>query len=425
MGGAFNEINMQKIILHFDMNSYFASVEQQANPFLRGKPVGVCSTMSSRGCIIASSKEAKKVGISTGCRVNEALQIYKDIIFVEVDPPKYRSTTKAIFALCAEYTEAIEAYSIDEAFLDLTGVAHSFEQAKVIGGKIQSRIKREIGEWLGCSMGIASTRWLAKFASDTAPKGEIVQLTEENLYSYLQGREVQEAWGIAEAMAARLAECGIFTLDQLARYPVQNLMSVMGKQGYYLWANVNGIELSGLEARRPPKTIGHSHVLKKRCTDARFNQAVLMRLAERTGRRLREQGLEAHGIYWGVRFDDREPFQGSKKVQLSIVTTSQIFKFVWQRVASLVARYKPGQFAMALFHLRPRVNQLSLFSDKPKLSPALTQAMDELNSKYGEETIVQGPLLKLHEMHAPDRIGFRKTMEAEFSGVSINYVPET
>jgi len=406
------------------MNSYFASVEQQANPFWRGKPVGVCSTMSNRGCIIASSKEAKKVGIKTGCRVNEALQLYKDVILVEVDPPKYRSTTQAIFSLCAEYTEEIEAYSIDEAFLDLTGMVSSFDQAQVIGREIQERIKKEIGEWLGCSMGIAPTRWLAKFASDTAPKGGIVLLTKENLYKYLDGRDVQEAWGIAGAMAGRLAECRIYTLDQLARYPVQNLMSVMGKQGYYLWANVNGIELAGLEVKRPPKTIGHSHVLKRRCTDVKFNQSVLMRLAERTGRRLREQGLEAHGIYWGVQFDGHEPFQGSKKVHLPIVTTNQIFRFVWERIAPMAKIYKPGQLALALFHLRPRVNQLALFNGKKRMSRELSQAMDELNNRYGEETIVQGPLLKLHEMHAPDRIGFRKTMEAEFSGVSNQYVSD-
>ncbi|MFA6098400.1 MAG: DNA polymerase IV [Patescibacteria group bacterium] len=407
------------------MNSYFASVEQQANPFLRGKPLGVCSTMSYRGCIIASSKEAKKVGIKTGCRVNEALEIYKDVILVEVDPPKYRSTTQRIFSLCAEYTEQIEAYSIDEAFLDLTGTVSSLEEAEKIAREIQLRIKNEIGEWLGCSMGIAPTRWLAKFGSDTAPKGGIVLLARENLHQYLKGRDVQEAWGIAGAMASRLAECGIYTLDQLADYPVQNLISVMGIQGYYLWANVNGMELSGLEVKRPPKTIGHSHVLKKRSTDAKFNQAVIMRLAERTGRRLRDQGLEAHGIYWAVQFDDREGLHGSKRLGYPMLTTSQIFHFVWQTVAPAVARNKPGFFALGLFGLRPQVNQLSLFSGKKRLSPELSRALDEINNKYGEETVVQGPLINLDGRHVPDRVGFRKTMEAEFSGIGNEYISES
>jgi len=409
---------MQRIILHFDMNSYFASVEQQANPFLRGKPVGVCSTMSRRGCIIASSKEAKAFGIKTGCRVNEALDLNPNVVLVEVDPPKYRSTTKAIFSLCAEYTERIEAYSIDEAFLDLSGYVHSFDAAKKIALEIQQRIKKEVGEWLSSSMGISFTRWLAKFGSDTAPKGGIVILTKENLREYLRGRDLQEAWGIASALAARLNALGIYTLDQLVAYPPQNLVSVLKSTGYYLWANVNGIELSGLEAKRPPRTIGHSHVLRKRTNDLRFHQAVIARLAERIGRRLRERGLEAHGFYYYVQFDHRPSFGGSKKVYYPINTTYQIYKFVWDTILPVIRRDVPAMLALGLFGLRPRVNQLKLFDNK-KISPELARAIDEINSRYGQETVVQGPLMNLSRFHVPDRIGFRKTMEAEFEDKNV------
>ncbi|MDP2685040.1 MAG: DNA polymerase IV [bacterium] len=410
---------MQKIILHFDMNSYFASVEQQANPFLRGQPVGVCSTMSNRGCIIASSIEAKKYVIKTGCRVNEALKLYPKINLVEVDPPKYRSATKAIFSICADYTEDIEAYSIDEAFLDLTGAVNSFDEAKKIALKIQQRIQDEVGEWLKCSMGITHTRWLAKFASDTAPKGGIVILDKNNLHSYLQGMDLQEAWGIAGATAAKLNELGIYTLDQLAIYPVQNLMSSFGMNGYYLWANVNGIELSGLEVKRPPKTIGHSHVLRQRSLDKKFHMAIIARLAERTGRRLREQGFEGRGIYWAVQFDHRESWHGSQRIHHPISSTNQLFSFVWNKISPAIQKDVPSMFALGLFGLRPKVNQLSLFNSKYKqISSKISLAMDDINNRYGEETIVQGPLLKLEKTHAPDRIGFRKTMEAEFNGIS-------
>ncbi len=399
------------------MNSYFASVEQQANPFLRGKPVGVCSTMSKRGCIIASSKEAKAHGIKTGCRVNEALKLYPKVNLIEVDPPKYRSTTKKIFSICSEYTENIEAYSIDEAFLDLTGAVKSLDEATRIATTIQQRIRREVGEWLTCSMGIARTRWLAKFASDTAPKGGIVILTKDNLHQYLYGRDLEEAWGIAGATSAKLNGLGVYTLDQLAVYPVQNLMTAFGVMGYYLWANVNGIELGGLETKRPPKTIGHSHVLRRRSLDKKFHMAIIARLCERTGRRLRQYGFEAHGVYWGVQFDHRVPFQGSQRIHHPISTTGQLFKFVWGKIAPAIAKDVPGMFALGLFRLRPRVNQLSLFHCK-KISPELVRALDEINNKYGEETIVQGSLLKLEKMHVPDRVGFRKTMEAEFNGES-------
>jgi hypothetical protein len=209
---------------------------------------------------------------------------------------------------------------------------------------------------------------------------------------------------------------GITTLDELARYPVQNLMTAFGMMGYYLWANVNGIELSGIETKRPPKTIGHSHVLKKRDLDRRFHMAVLMRLAERTGRRLREQGYEGHGFYYYVQFDHRPSIGASHRVHRPIISSAQIFRMVWERIGPVVAKDPPAMFALGLFGLRPRVDQLEFFQDK-KLSPELSRALDEINNKYGEETIVQGPLLKLDSRHAPDRVGFRKTVEAEFKGM--------
>src|SRR3989338_11450 len=117
---------MDRVILHIDMNSYFASVEQQANPFFRGKPVGVCAYLSPNGCIIASSIEAKKLGIKTGMRVREAQTIYPKIILEENEPAKYRSVTEKIFSILSQYTDRMEPYSIDEAFLDLTGWTHQY-----------------------------------------------------------------------------------------------------------------------------------------------------------------------------------------------------------------------------------------------------------------------------------------------------------
>lgn len=405
----------KRVILHFDMSSYFASVEQQANPRLRGKPVGVVATMTPHGCIIASSREAKAVGIKTGCRVPEARELYPDIVLVEVDPPKYRSTSERIFSICADYTEEIETYSIDEAFLDLTGVVDSLEAAQEIARIIQQRIKDEVGEWLICSMGISHTRWLAKFASDTAPKGDIITLTRENLSAYLVNRDVQEAWGIAGATAAHLARLGITTLDQLARYPVANLMTSLGVRGYYLWANLNGIELSGLEVKRPPKSIGHSHILRQSTRDPRFHQSVLLRLCERTGRRLREKGLEAQGIYFQASLKYRGSIGRSEKLHHPIIHTRQIFQFAWDILQPYLRSDTPKWFAVGLARLRPRVDQLKLFDHK-KMSTELAAALDALNNKYGEETVVQGPLLKLGRIHAPDRVGFRKSVEAEFRG---------
>lgn len=399
---------MQRVILHLDMNSYFASVEQQANPFLRGKPVAVLATMTSHGCALASSKEAKVFGVKTGIRADEARQLCPHITFVEVDPAKYRSTTKRIFQILTEYSEAIEPYSIDEAFLDLTGSVTSLEAAAQLGYEIKQRITSEVGEWLTCSMGVATTRWLAKFGGDTAPKGGLVILHRGNIGAYLKDRDVQEAWGIAEATAARLQALGIFTLDQLMDASPVNMLESLGMRGYELWANVNGVELGGLETPRPPKSIGHSHVLRVRTRDVRFHKGLVARLCERTGRRLRDLGLEAHGVYAHASLELHGGIGGSKKLGAGIFSTSAMFRAVWAMLEPGVRADRPIYYAVGLFRLRPMTNQLSLFVGAQK-SSALARAMDALNNKYGEETIVQGELLHLDDHHAPDRIGFRKT----------------
>lgn len=416
---------MQRVILHLDMNSYFASVEQQANPFLRGKPVAVLATMTSHGCTLASSKEAKAFGVRTGVRAEEAKSLCPDITFVQVDPPKYRSTTKRIFSILRQYSEAIETYSIDEAFLDLTGFVPSLESGAQLGYEIKQRIRNEVGEWLTCSMGIGSTRWLAKFGGDTAPKGGLVILHRGNLTAYLKGRDLQQAWGIAEATASHLNKLGITTLDELQAASPVNLMESLGIRGYELWANVNAVELGGLAQPRQPKSIGHSHVLRVRNRDPRFHKALIMRLCERAGRRLRDLGLEAQGVYAHVSLEltggrdlpAMNPVAsqagalqagGSKKVYHPIYTTRQLFQQVWAMLGDGVRSGTPSFYALGMFRLRPVSGQLS-FLEKRKPA-ALAQAIDHINNRYGEETIVEGDLVRLDATYAPDRIGFRKTV---------------
>ncbi len=404
---------MQRVILHLDMNSYFASVEQQANPFLRGQPVAVLATMTSHGCALASSKEAKAYGVKTGVRAAEAQQLCPHIRFVPVDPPKYRSTTKRIFKILAEYSEAMEPYSIDEAFLNLTGLVPSLEVGAQRGYEIQQRIRDEVGEWLTCSMGVAPTRWLAKFGGDTAPKGKLVILHRKNLPAYLAGRDVQEAWGIAEATARHLNALGIRTLDELRAASPVNLMESLGIRGYELWANVNAVELGGLAQERLPKSIGHSHVLRVRNRDARFHKALVMRLCERAGRRMRNLGLEARGVYAQVSIDPGGSVGGSRKVFFPITTTHQLFQHVWDLVGSALRRGTPTFYALGVFRLQPVSGQQSLFTKRPPA--ALARAIDWINNRYGEETIVQGELIQLGGDVAPDRIGFRKTVDGDTS----------
>ncbi len=179
--------------MHLDMNSYFATVEQQANPLLRGKPVGVCAYLSPKGCIIAASQEAKKFGVRTGMRVSEAKKICPQIILLENDPDKYRFISRQIFSVLKKISDDVEVYSIDEAFIDLTGLAKDFNVAQAIAKKIKQTIRDEIGSYLTCSIGISHTRWLAKFASEENKPDGLTIITQQDLANIFKDRPLQHA----------------------------------------------------------------------------------------------------------------------------------------------------------------------------------------------------------------------------------------
>jgi len=399
-----------RIILHIDMNSYFASVEQQANPFLRGKPLGVCAYLSDRGCIIASSKEAKALGIKVGFRVFEAKEICPEMIFVENDPKKYRSITKRIFKILAEYTDTMEPYSIDEAFLDLTGWVKDLKQAENMAIEINRRIKNEVGSWLCSSVGISETKFLAKFASDIAPKDGVLVIPKEKKDDYLSKVDLVDCWGINKATKKRLSYLGINTPIQLANHPVSNIMRSLGKTGYFMWAHMNGVEYDKVKTANDtgPKSVGHSYCLPRKTNDLNYLSKILMKLCEKTGRRLRAISKEAVGISFGAAYVDEGGVHKSYKFKDSIYLSQDIYNKAWQIFVANKTNQPVRLLAVSVFGLIPINKQQSLFIDIQKKKD-ITFALDELNDRYGEFTVVSGEQMGTQD-NVADRIGFRKTV---------------
>ncbi|MDO8593092.1 MAG: DNA polymerase IV [bacterium] len=400
---------MQKIILHIDMNSYFASVEQQANPFLRGKPVGVCAYLSPRGCIIASSQEAKARGIKTGCTVAEARRLDPAVVLLENEPAKYRSTTERIFKILAECTDTLEPYSIDEAFLDLRGWAKNFMEAEKIGRELAARIKNEVGEWLSSSVGVSYTKFLAKFASDIGPRGGMLVITPRNLDSLLAIRPLTDAWGIGRAMAERLKFLGINNLLELKNYNADKLKRVLGRWGYYLWANVNGLEISSVSrGSAPPKSIGHSYCLPKKTADKKYLSSLLYKLCEKTGRRLRDLNLEAQQIRIYASYIHDGGISKSFKTAEKMFTTGEIAREALGFLAKADLAMPISMLAVSVSRLVPVSGQLPLLENN-SAKKGLSRAIDKINNKYGEYTVISGAMFGLNDL-AKDRIGFRKTV---------------
>lgn len=430
MNAMFAMYVMHAMYAHIDMNSYFASVEQQANPHWRGRPLGVCAYLHKNGCVIAASIEAKKRGAKVGMSLDECRAVCPDMVFVQNDPPKYRAVTSRVFSLFHELTDKVEHYSIDEAFLDLTGWYRDEAEAAWALCKTRLRIQREIGDWLKCSIGIAPSKFLAKLASDLEKPNGLVIINQENLDGILARLEVEEAWGIGSRIRKRLNKLGIYTLMDLKHYPIGNLMQVLGKAGWIWHERLCGRDVDRLELSddHVPKSIGHSFCVPRR---AQNHLAILLRLTERAGRRLRSFGLLARSMSVEVGVHDVHRVHSIHSVATVcfVESVNDIFSLTDGATKSLESLWDGRScvtfLAVTLSDLVPPNRQLPLSAPlfhhiAGHLSPTgagerrgrgleVSHAVDAIRDRYGEESIVFASMLGLSKDYAPDRIGFRKT----------------
>lgn len=225
---------MNRIILHIDFDSFFASVEQQMNPAFRGKPLGVTAT-NGRNCIIASSREAKRIGIGTGSRVYDARKICPDINLVGAHFWTYWEISKKFISICKDFSPFVEVFSIDELFMDITMSAHLFGGTYGLIEKLKTRISEEIGPFITVSIGISHNKLLAKLASGLKKPNGVFAIRPDQIETVYRICELTDICGIGERIKRRLNNMGIFTLMQLRRAPLSSLVAEFGDvEGHFL-----------------------------------------------------------------------------------------------------------------------------------------------------------------------------------------------
>ncbi len=426
----------EKLIAHVDMNSYFASVEQQANATLRGKPLGVCAYLHPYGCVIAASVEAKKLGMKVGMSMAEAKEKIPNAVFVENDPPKYRAVTSRIFSILHELTDRMEHYSIDEAFLDLTGWYRDAAEASFALSIVKRRITEEVGDWLRCSVGIAPTRFLAKTASDLKKPDGLTIITHENIDDVLSRLDLEDVCGIGPRMRRRLERLGYKTLLEVKYASTENLIRAFGVNGFYLQARLQGADIEAIlaDGDRPakqPKSVGHSYCVDRVNREGKV-EATLMRLVERAGRRMRGLGLLANGmaVSVGLKTPDGPRPQGpfwtpgsdgpGGSVHARFAEPSDDSFTLVGTALDLLRELWTGQpvnfLAVTCFDLAPSAQQpgfgLRVSGLREQMAPerrrAVSKAVDTIRDRYGLNALVLGGMAGLGD-EAPDRIGFRKT----------------
>jgi len=407
--------------MYIDINSCFATIEQQANPLLRGKPVVVAAYRTGNGCILAASVEAKQYGMKTGMRVYEAKHICSSLVVLLPDPEKYRYINERLFTLLQSYSQRVQIQSIDEMIVHMDETPEftknilsgrsAVESMVKIAKEIKERIREEIGVWITVSIGIAPNAFLAKTASNLKKPDGLETITESNIEQVLMSLTLTDLCGIKKGNAARLLAHGIST--PLAMYGTSSdtLQHAFGSIiGRYWWLWLHGWEVGSVYAEK-------SHVENKSfsqsCSLTRHTLPkdhatiqVVYQLVAKMAARFRGDGFVAYGVIAGASFTDRTFWQKHTKMTTPFYATEDIF-FLTQSLFQHAPVKPIHTVFVGVYDLKANL-YAQLTCDEVELKKiARTQAIDRIYARFGQDAITTAVTLEASQKIV-DRIAFGK-----------------
>ena len=403
----FNKSKPYKLFI--DINSCFATVEQQYNPKLRGKPIAIAAYTGPSGCVIAPSIEAKTYGIKTGMRVYEAQQKYPKLIIMEPDPPKYRKTHQQIKKILNTHTPKVIPKSIDEFVIDIEKTPAQRKGTVQTAKSIKQDIKEQVGEWITVSIGIGPNIFLSKMASELEKPDGLQIINYKNHIQVYSKLKLTDLKGIKSGNASRLAAKNIFTVLDLYNANIETLCSAFKSiSGYYWHLRIRGHEIDNTPPKSK-KSMGNSYAIPGKIKEKEELAPILYKLVEKTAVRLRKEGYQARGFGLSIKYRDGTSWKDHKTTEKYTNNTQEIYK-IFYRLLKKCPHKKPVRIlAEACFHLTKSDNkQLKLFDPlENKRKSKLQKTVDKINKKFGDFTIKSGEILKAKDA-APDRIGFGK-----------------
>ena len=375
-------------VMHIDLNSCFASIEQQARPRLRGRPVAVLNRRTENTAVITASYEAKAHGVTVGMPFREAKQLCPGLIPVETDPPKYRYVYRKLLAIMEDYSAHVRMKSIDEGVIDFeeTTANMAARNLEDIGLEIKRRLRQEVGRAMRCNVGIAPNRFLAKTAASLHKPDGLDVINHQNLRSVYAQLKLTDLTGIASRLERRLNAVGINT-------PLEFLDADQLTLERMVFKSINGLawhqRLRGWEVDKIDydlKTVGRQYVLDSFDLSQDEILKRLHHLCESVGAKLRSQNKVARGVRLSVRTLDRGVWHAHQLAGLPFFSNQAIYSLSSQLFAGAPGRIR--EISISCYHLEDGMgDQLSLFGDEVAREQAVAAAIDEINARYGDRMV--------------------------------------
>ena len=409
----------ERVIFLLDYDSFYARCMQQAYPPLRGKPVGIRGPAKGTAMIAASS-EAKRYGVKVGCHVNEALRRCPQLIPVHADMDMYGEICTRSLRVLTTFTDRVEPFSIDEAFMDVSEAARAFGDVHILAQQIKRELRAALGETITCSIGIAPNKMLAKLASSMHKPDGITHIPCEEIPQVLREIALSDICGIGPRVERRLQRLGVYTVEQLGRMPRELLVKEFGVLGHVYWLWGHGVDeapVAPYHNQAEEKSIGHGMTLPDAVASRTQLDGILQRLCERVGRRLRRRNFLAKMVHLWVRYDGFEDvggFGGRRRLPQYSDESQSIYAAAQSLIPAPGLQQPVRQLHVSVSELRHNAVQLSLLEDRLR-ARSLQRALDTVNDKYGEFAVMRGSVL--HDTfplrNGPPGHGFCKRFELD------------
>ena len=388
-------MSLTRKIIHIDMDAFYASVEQQDNPALKGLPVIVGGGAEKRGVVSAASYEARVYGVHSAMPTSQAKRLCPHGIFLPVRMHRYRAVSEQIFKTLQGYTPLIEPLSLDESFLDVTGSEKLFGPALQIAKAIKRRILETTG--LTASAGVAPNKFLAKIASDIKKPDGLVEIKPGEVQDFLRDLPLSKLWGVGKSTEEVLKGMGILRVGQLAAYPPDRIEKKLGKFGLELIALARGEDDRPVTPDSETKSISQEETFTPDLEGLEKMKRILLDQAEQVGWELRKQRLRGCTVTVKVRYPDFTTVTRSQTLPLPTDQGIEIYQTALKLLHKTEALGKKARLlGVGISNLTHQEGpeQLTLFDCRRKQMERSTQAMDQIWDKFGPEAIKRATLVE-------------------------------